>query len=204
MGARTNCRNRSLQVHMSGARGVHTRRWFRYVGQVLWLGRPPYLRWLAAGALIVGALVWDLSERATEPFPFAASDLDRGHQISAADLRWHNMPVGVLAMPDLVNAIPLVPIRAGDPIVASLVSPSPALPPNSWAVPVQLPVGTHVGTVVKLVFADGSDVDGLVMQPAREDSFGFETIGLVAVADREASTVALAAANGDLVVLVEP
>lgn len=189
---------------MSGARGVHTRRWFRYVGQVLWLGRPPYLRWLAAGALIVAALVWDLSERATEPFPFAASDLERGHQITAEDLQWHDMPLGAFAMPDLNNAIPLVPIRAGDPIVASLVSPSPTLPPNSWAVPVQLPVGAHVGTVVKLVFADGSDVGGVVMQPAREDSFGLETTGLVAVTDEAASTVALAAANGDLVVLVEP
>lgn len=188
----------------SWPRGVPTRRRFRYVGEVLWLGRPPYLRWLAAVALIVAALVWDLSERATAPFPFAADDLERGQEITEADLKWQDMPVGAFAVPDLANAIPLVPIRAGDPIVASLVSRSPTLPPNSWAVPVQLPVGAHVGTVVKLVFADGSDVGGVVMQSAREDSFGFETTGLVAVADQAASTVALAAANGDLVVLLEP
>ncbi len=171
---------------------------------MLWLARPPYLRWIAAGALVVAALMWDLSERETESFPFAVVDLERGQPITAADIEWRDMPAGAFIVPDLVDATALVPIRSGDPIVPSLASTSPALPSNSWAVPVPLPLGAGAGTAVKLVFPDGSDVAGVVIQSAGEDSFGFDTTGLVAVVEQAANAVALASANGDLVVLVEP
>lgn len=176
----------------------------RYGGCVLWLGRPPYLRWFAATALIIAALVWDISERATEPFPFAATDLVRGQLITPEDVQWRPVPVGSLTLPPLEGSIAAVAIISGDPIVASLVSTAAAPPLNSWAVPVPLPIGAAPGTPVSLVFADGTDVYGTVIQPATEDSLGFTTDGLVAVEEGAANAVALAAANGELVVLIQP
>jgi len=171
---------------------------------VLWLGRPPYLRWFAAAALIVAALTWDLSERATEPFPFAATDLNRGQTISPDDVEWRQVPAGSLLLPPLENATAAVAIIAGDPLVASMLLASSAVPLNSWAVPVPLPIGAVPGTSVNLVFSDGTDVPGVIIQPATEDSLGFISEGLVAVEDIAANAVALAAANGDLVVLIRP
>jgi hypothetical protein len=185
-------------------RGVQRQWRLRYVGGVLWLGRPPYLRWLAAGALIVAAFLWDISERATEAFPFAATELTRGQPITDDDVEWRQVPIGSLVLPDLVGATAAVTIRLGDPIVTSLVSAEAHLGLNSWAVPVSLPVGATQGTAVKLVFADGSDVLGVVVEPATADPLGFDSNGLVAVANEAANSVAIAAANGDLVVLVAP
>lgn len=171
---------------------------------MLWLGRPPYLRWFAAAALIVAALTWDLSKRATEPFPFAAADLKRGQAITSDDVEWRQVPVGSMLLPPLENATASVAIVAGDPLVISLLSASSPIPLNSWAVPVPLPTGAVRGTSVNLVFSDGTDVPGVIIQPATEDSLGFTSEGLVAVEDVAANAVALAAANGDLVVLIQP
>ncbi len=176
----------------------------RYGDGVLWLRRRPYLRWFAAAALIVAAFVWDVSERATEPFPFATADLERGQTIGPEDVEWRQVPVGSLTLPPLEGATAATAIASGDPIVTSLVSWTPPLPPNSWAVPVPLPIGAGQGTAVNLVFADGTDIPGIIIQPATQDTFGLNADGLVAVQGVAANAVALAAANGELVVLVEP
>ena len=153
---------------------------------------------------MLGALVWDLAERATEPYPFAAVDLARGQPIAPESIVWHQVPTGSLSMPLLDGSAAVTEIEAGDPIVRSLVSRAMPLPPNTWAVPVPLPLGAGQGTVVNLVFADGTDVAGTIVQPASEDSLGFTSDGLVAVQGSAANAVALAAANGDLVVLIRP
>ncbi len=185
-------------------RGVQRQGRLRYVGGVLWLGRPPYLRWLAAGGLVVSAFLWDISERATEAFPFATAELTRGQLITDENVEWRQMPVGSLAIPDLVGATAAVTIQSGDPIVTSLVSAEAQHGLNGWAVPVSLPVGAARGTAVKLVFPDGSDVLGVVIEPATADPLGFDSTGLVAVTAEAANAVAIAAANGDLVVLIAP
>ncbi len=176
----------------------------RYVPTVLWLGRPPYLRWIAAFSVILAAVVWDTSRRATEPFPFAAIDVARGQAISEEHIEWRPMPVGALHLPDLHGVSASTKIRAGDPIVASLVTAVPSLPADWWAVAVPLPIGLGGGIEVRLVFSDGTSVAGVVVQSATEDSLGFVSDGLVAVPGIIAGSVALAASNGDLVVLIEP
>ncbi len=171
---------------------------------MLWLGRPPYLRWFAAASVIAAAIAWDASQRATEPFPFAAVDLVRGQPITQQEVQWREMPVGSLIMPVLDGALASTTITEGDPITVSLVSTLPPLPPGTWAVPVALPLGTGVGMTVRLVFTDGTATVGVIVQPATEDSFGLVTDGLVAVSETVADAVAVAAAYGDLVVLIEP
>ena len=171
---------------------------------MLWLGRRPYLRWFAAAALLVAALAWDLAERATGPFPFAATDLKRGQTIAPEDIAWRQVPIGSMVLPRLEGATASVAIIEGDPLVASLIATSSSLPLHSWAVPVPLPIGAVPGTPVKLVFPDGTDVAGVIIQPATEDSLGFTSDGLVAVEDAAANAVALASSNGELVVLIQP
>ncbi len=148
--------------------------------------------------------MWDISERATEPFPFAASDLQRGQPITQEDIEWLQVPAGSLRLPPLAGATAASAIRSGDPIVMSLVSSEPPLPAGSWAVPVALPIGAGQGTYVNLVFADGTGVPGIIIQPALQDTLGFNSDGLVAVEAAVANSVALAAANNELVVLIEP
>jgi len=152
----------------------------------------------------VAAVVWDLSERATEPFPFAATDLSRGQSIEPDDIQWRDVPVGSLMLPQLGDPVAAVAIAAGDPIVPSLLAVAVAPPLNGWAVPIPLPIGAVPGTQVSLVFADGTDVQGTIIHPATEDSLGFKMDGLVVVEDGAANAVALAAANGDLVVPIRP
>lgn len=201
-----------LAVHTTGRvsnrpladEGVLSGALTRYGRFVLWLGRPPYLRWSAAAILLVAAVVWDLSERATEPFPFAATDLSRGQPIEPDDIQWRDVPVGSMTRPQLGDPVAAVAIAEGDPIVRSLLAVAVAPPLNGWAVPIPLPVGAVAGTPVSLVFADGTDVEGTIIRSATEDSLGFKTDGLVMVEDGDANAVALAAANGDLVVLIRP
>ncbi len=57
---------------------------------------------------------------------------------------------------------------------------------------------------VRLVFADGSAISGVIVSPATEDTLGLISEGLVAVSGDVANSVALATANGDLIVLIEP
>ena len=128
----------------------------------------------------------------------------RGQIIAPEDVEWRQVPVGSLLVPPLEGATASSAITAGDPIVTSLISATTPIPLNSWAVPVPLPIGAVPGTLVNLVFSDGTDVPGVVIQPATEDSLGFTSEGLVAVETLAANAVALAAANGDLVVLIQP
>jgi len=171
---------------------------------VLWLGRPPYLRWIAATSLVVAGLVWDVTERATELFPFAAVDMARGQFLASEDIEWRPVTSGSMVMPNLVGVTAATAIRSGDPIVPSLVSVSAPIPADSWAVSVPLPPGAGPGTSVRLVFIDGTWTSGTIVQPATEDAFGMISQGLVAVGGEAANSVALATANGDLIVLIEP
>lgn len=154
--------------------------------------------------LIVAALAWDASGRATEPFPFAATDLARGQPITPDVIEWRPTAVGSLTMPDLTAASAASTITAGDPIVPSLLTGPVTLDGDVWAVPIGLPVGLQPGSSVRLVFQDGTATGGVVVQPSSEDSLGLVTDGLVAVPRTDADAVALAASNSEIVVLVRP
>ncbi len=184
--------------------GVPPRTLKRYGGVMHWLGRPPYLKWAAATMLVIAAFAWDASERATERFPFASTTIARGHLLNLDDIEWRDVSAGTMSLPDLTDVSAAVAIAAGDPIVASLLAPKSSLPRGSWAVPMALPLGTAPGMRVRLVFADGTSAEGTIIQPSEEDSLGLASDGLVAVDGVLADAVALAAANGDLVLLFEP
>ena len=171
---------------------------------MLWLSRPPYLRWIAAGSIVLAALAWDLSKRQSEPFPFAASIIASGTPITDDLIEWRDLPEGAIAAPILSGVSAVADIDAGDPITRSVLSHTLPLPDGWWSIPIDIPDGIPVGAAIRVVLPDGSAATGVVTQPASNDGFGVPSPGTVGFPQTVADTVARLAATGSLVILVEP
>lgn len=176
----------------------------RYVRFVLLLSKPPYLRWAGAVALVLAALAWDVSARATEPFPFAARTIQRGEVIDDTAIEWKHAPVGLLRMPDLGGATAAVTIDKGEPISSSALRFTAPVPEGWWTVALDLPPAVLPGTRVRIVLGGGEGVSGVVVEASREDSFGLRSAGLVAVPAQASDAVGFAAGAGQIVILFEP
>jgi hypothetical protein len=149
-------------------------------------------------------MAWDVSSRATEPFPFAARTIQRGEQIDDDSIAWKSSPSGLLRQPDLQGATAAVTIQEGEPISASALRFTAAIPAGWWTVALDLPPAVLPGTLVRIVLGRGEGVSGIVVEPSREDSFGIRSAGLVAVPAQAADAVGLAAGAGQIVILFEP
>ncbi len=171
---------------------------------MLLLSRPPYVRWAAAILAVVAAIAWDLSDRRTEPYPFAAVAIGRGEPITDAVVQWREVPRGLLADPGLSGGSAATAIEAGDPLTPTVVTNAARIPDGWWSVPLSLPRGVAVGTRVRLTFLDGEFVDGVVSLAPSEDSFGLEVTGAVAVPEPQAAATAIAAATDSLLVVIAP
>ncbi|MGI9643165.1 MAG: SAF domain-containing protein [Acidimicrobiia bacterium] len=171
---------------------------------VLLLARPPYLRWSVATLIVIAALLWELSDRATESVPFANAEIARGEVISDDHIEWRDIPFGAFSPADLVGAMALVDIREGDPLTSSVAGSGSTIPQGWWSVPVDLPPGVPVGSAVRLTTDDGSSVDGVIAIAASSDQFGIAVPGAVAVPEQAVDMVAVAAASGSLLVVVAP
>ena len=171
---------------------------------MLLLSRPPYLRWALAAIVVIAALLWDLSARRVEPYPFASQDLERGQPITAEVIEWRKLPHGSIARTDVTESVALTDVRAGDPLTRSVAGPSRPIPDGWWSVPLDLPLGIAEGAIVRLVLQDGTSVEGIVTIAAAEDQFGVARVGAVAVPEGAADAVAVSAGAGALTVLVAP
>jgi len=177
----------------------------RYIRCVFWLRRPPYVRWAAAAAVVLAALLWDLRDEAASPYPFAASGIAAGTPITESMIEWRNLPQGAMALPDLSDPVAARDVPAGEPIVPSAVSGPPAVPDGWWSIPVPLSPGAVPGTQIRLIdTASGLEADGLVVVAGSDDVMSIDTSGLVAVPPDAAAAVAIAASQGTLVVLLAP
>ena len=176
----------------------------RYGGTVLWLSRPPYLRWFAAVAIILAALAWDLSKRQSESFPFAAAPIPAGTAITDDLIEWRLVAEGSIPAPVLSGVTATGDIDAGDPLTRSVLSQTPQLPDGWWSIPIDIPNGTPVGATIRVILPDGSAATGVVTQPASSDGFGVPSPGSVGFPQSIADTVARIASTGQLVLLVEP
>lgn len=172
---------------------------------MFWLTRPPYLRWVAAAAVVLAALLWDLRDRAESPYPFAASVIAAGTPITDSMVEWRNLPKGAIALPDLSSPVAARDLPAGEPIVPSAVSETTVIPDGWWSVPVPLSTGAVAGTPVRLIdTASGVASDGIVVAAGTDDLMSLDTSGMVAVPPEAATAVAIAAREGSLVVLLAP
>lgn len=172
---------------------------------MFWLTRPPYLRWVAAGLVVIAAFLWDLRGRSGVPFPFAARALETGETIDDHAVEWRTVPRGLMNQPDLSAATAGRDIGRGEPITAAATGSGPTIPEGWWSVPVTLPASAVPGRAVRLVVtAPPQDIDGIVVAAGRDDLLGGSEIGLVAVPAEAARIVAVAAMDGTLLVLVQP
>jgi len=172
---------------------------------MFWLRKPPYVRWAAAGLILIAALLWDLRNAATEPYPFAGRDLGAGEVIQPGDVEWRDLPAGALPDADLEGRTAIVPIRRGEPLTPPLLSSEPEYPDDWWAVPVAISATAVPGSTVRLVVLDPPmTVDGIVSRAGTDDPFSLGAAGLVAVPAEVAAQVAGAAIGGNLVVLERP
>jgi len=171
---------------------------------VLLLARPPYLRWIVAVLIVVVAILWELTDRATEPVPFASVSIRRGEAITEDHIEWREVQIGTVEPADLADARALVDIQRGAPLTASIAGVRPPIPAGWWSVPADLPPGVPAGSVVRLTTSDGSSVDGVISVAASTDQFGISVPGAVAVSEAAVDAVASAAASGSLLVVVAP
>jgi hypothetical protein len=169
----------------------------------LWLSRPPYLRWFAAGAIVLAALAWDVSERQSESFPFASTTISAGTAITEDLIEWRQVPEGAIPEPYLLGASATADINAGDPITRSVLSRTEPLPDGWWSIPIEIPNGVPIGATIRVVFPDGRAATGVVTQPASSDGFGVPSPGAVGFPQEVADIVAQLAATDSLVILVE-
>ncbi len=173
-----------------------------YDALVFWLARPPYVRWLAAALLLAAAAAADLRGRATVPYPFAADTVLAG-QPFAAQVDWREVPVGLLPDPGPTDGRAARDLAPGEPITAAAVASHDRVPAGWWAVPVDLPGTAAVGGRVRLVApAAGLNVEGIVAAAPEAGPFAVTSPGLVAVPPEHAGAVAIAAAQGDLVIML--
>lgn len=176
----------------------------RYGAGVLWLGRPPYVRWAIAAAIVVAAAVWDLRGTVTIAHPFAAIDIARGAPISEQHVVWKDVPRGLMPAPDLNGAVAAAAIQAGEPLTGALLEQQDGVPEDWWAVPVALPGAAVIGARVLLVAEGIPPTEGVVIVPSAADVLGIADAGLVAVPPENAPALALAALAGTLVTLLAP
>ena len=177
----------------------------RYGRGVFWLTRPPYLRWVAAAAIVIGAFAWDLHGEATIAYPFAARPIPAGAAMSDADIEWRDLPAGVLALPDLSDPVTSRDVAAGEPIVSSAIGGTSPVPEGWWSVPVALPATAPPGARARLVATTPPvETDGIVISAPGNDLLSYSEMGMVAVPPGAATAVAIAAREGTLIVLLEP
>jgi hypothetical protein len=159
------------------------------------------LRYVAAGALVLAAMAWDLWPEATVRHPFAVRPVTAGSPFDGA-VEWRSIPSGVL--PDVdPTGVAMVDLAAGEPILPSHVGEAP-VPDGWWVVSLAVPRGARVGSEVRVAVtspavAEATLVRGVVVAGTPD---GPGAVGSVAVPEGDAGLVAAATAGGRATVLV--
>lgn len=175
---------------------------------MLWIARPPYVRWTIIGLVVVTSLWLELRPSPTVSHPFLSRDLERGEPVEEA-IEWRDIAPGVLdpvpgtgfADRRLAGGQPLLP---GDTTDVSMDVPS-----GWWLVDVDVPAEATVGTRVQLVILPspghlpvppiGGLVTGVRGGPYEDDPL----VGTVAFPPDRAATAAVAVAERRVSVLVQ-
>ncbi|RZV45534.1 MAG: hypothetical protein EX267_05215 [Acidimicrobiia bacterium] len=167
---------------------------------MFWFGRPPYLRWVAAATLVVGAAMiefWPTDEAA---YPFTSTAVEAGEPVR---VEWRMLPAGTYPRVSLDGKVAGHAMPAGEPIAASDLQVPIDIPDGWWALALEAPFPLYPGAATRLVLGEGGDVPGIVIASGDGNSFGTPT-ALIAVPGEHASAVAMAASARQIVVLVAP
>lgn len=181
----------------------------RYLLDVYWFARPPYLRQAAAVLLVLVAAWIDLRPTDMVPYPFAAVDLPAGTVIDERSIEWRDVPRGIMPSAPSVDGTLRYPIKRGEPVSDSLIAEQgPTIPDGWWALSTTLPGTVVVGQTVQLVVTGAMPraFPGIVIEPPPPaGALDYEDPeGLVAVPGESATVVAAAMAEGTVSVLLGP
>lgn len=168
--------------------------------------RPPYLRWAAAGFLVLGAFLWDLRGTSTAPHPFLTAPVPAGEPIPSESIEWQEVPAGLLPVADWETGVAAADLNPGDPILPSSLSTAPPIPDDWWLVPVDVGAHARPGDAVLLVVIEPlTTIPGTVIVSQSGDVYATDfRPASVAVPGEAAPLVAAASRQGMLVTAVRP
>lgn len=157
---------------------------------------------MAATAIVLVALFVEFRPSPLTEHPFLTAAVTTGDEIGDWNTEWRSVPAGLLPEVD-PSGTAARPIAEGEPLLESMLSEAgKPVPDGWWTIEIELPEGTAAGTRAQLVLlGSGSVVDAIVVGEPIDDSFG-SSLGSVAVAPGEAVATAVAAAGGDIAVMI--
>lgn len=174
------------------------------MGGVLWLDRPPFLRWLAAVLLVIVAAWSELAPSPTTRSAFLVADVAAGTPLEDHHVELRSVPVGVVATVE-PTGVAATDLRAGDPLVGSMVA-EVVVPPGWVVIETAVPAHASPGaSATAIIVGEGSapiELPAVVVGASRSDPFG-EASGTLAVPGEWTGPAATAAAEGRLVIGVE-
>jgi hypothetical protein len=150
------------------------------------LATPPYFQRALAVLILLLGVLWEFRSTPTELRPYLARDVAAGDEVSAADLEWRRVPIGVLPEFAAPRGLFLVDLKRGAPLTASALGEANPVPAGWWSLEVPVPAGTTAGVEVRLLPSDS--IDGLT--------------ALVAIPETEVGAAAAALADGSLRTLI--
>ncbi|MBA2338672.1 MAG: SAF domain-containing protein, partial [Acidimicrobiia bacterium] len=89
---------------------------------MLWLARPPYLRRIAAGLVLVAAIAVDVAGSATVEHPFLTTPVAAGSPIEPGMIELRAVPAGLLPAVTDVQGYAARALDAGDPLTPSALA----------------------------------------------------------------------------------
>ena len=175
---------------------------------MLWLARPPYVRWTLIGLVVLLSLWLELRPSPTVSHPFLGRDLARGDPVEDA-LEWRDIAPGVLE-PVPGTGFANRRLLGGQPLLPGDTTDVPiSVPSGWWLVDVDIPAEATAGTQVQLVILPSPGhqpvppIGGLVtaVRSGRYEDDGM--VGTVAFPPDRAATAAVAVAEKRVSVLLE-
>ncbi|MFP3913412.1 MAG: SAF domain-containing protein [Actinomycetota bacterium] len=171
---------------------------------MLWLERPPLVRWLGAAALVAVAAWSELAPPATTTANYLTRDIPAGTSLTPEHVEERRVPTGAV---DTVepSGVAATDLAAGDPLVASMITRVAV--PAGWMV-IEAPVPAHASPgahATAVILEDGSapvEFPSLVVRVEDADPLGGAS-GTLAVPPEWLGPAAAASAEGRLLIGVE-
>lgn len=170
---------------------------------MLWLQPRPWVRWALVGLVALIVAYAELRPDPTVEHPFASRTILAGEQVDGSNTHLRRIPRGMFD-PLEGEGVASRTVPVGAPILSHDVNGDGAtlIPDGWWVVTVPLPPNARDGGRVRVVVIDsGQVVDGVVVEGGGIDTFG-GAMGGVAIPGQHAVTVARAAVDGRVAVLV--
>ena len=173
---------------------------------MLWLQRPPYLRWAAAAALVALALWSEFAPPTAATLTFLAVDVAAGTPLTEDLVERRQVPTPGFATAE-PTGVAVIDLAAGEPLVASMISET--VIPDGWLL-ISAPMPGHAAPGLRatgVILPSGEDgapitFPALVVDVGAGDAFADDS-GTLAVPPEWLGPAATAAGSGRLVVGVE-